>query len=102
MKELRDCQRAQQLDAAANPAALAASSHRDGGQAIFHGHVLGEGSSELVDNMGDGSGDKGASKDLPGGSGSGIGSRQVGSSEGGSDTEAVDGSDADDEIDSKP
>jgi hypothetical protein len=52
--------------------------------------------------MGGGSGDKGASKDLPGGSGSGIGSRQVGSSEGGSDTVAVDGSDADDEIDSKP
>jgi hypothetical protein len=102
MKELRDCQRAQQLDAAENPAALAASSHRDGGQAAFHGHVLGEGSSELADNMGGGSGDKGATKDLPGGSSSGIGSRQVGSSEGGSDTEAVDGSDADDETDSKP
>jgi hypothetical protein len=82
--ELRDCERAQQLDAAANPAALAASSHRDGGQATFHGHVIGEGSSELAGNMGGGSGDKGASKDLPGGSGSGMRSRQVSSSEGGS------------------
>jgi hypothetical protein len=61
-------------------------------------HVL----NTMADNIGGGSGDKGASKDLPGGSGSGIGSRQVGSSEGGSDREAVDGSDADDEIDSKP
>jgi hypothetical protein len=52
-----------------NPAALAASSQRDGGHATFHGHVFGEGSSELADNMGDGSGDKGASKDLPGGNG---------------------------------
>jgi hypothetical protein len=61
----------------------------------------------LADKMGGGSGDNGASKDLPGGSGSGIGSRQVSSSEGGSpltgsDTDAVDGSDADDETDSKP
>jgi hypothetical protein len=107
IKELLDCERAQQLDAAANPAALAASSHGDGGQASFHGHVKGEGSSELADNMAGGSGDKGASKDLPGGSGSEIGSRQVGSSERGSpltgsDTEAVAGSDADDEIGSKP
>jgi hypothetical protein len=106
-KELRDCERAQQLDAAANPAALAASSHGDGGQAIFFGHVIGEGSSELADNMGGGSGDKGALKDLPCGSGSGMGSRQVGSSEGGSpvtgsDTYAVDGSDADDEPNGKP
>jgi hypothetical protein len=100
--ELRDCQRVQQLHAAANPAAHAASSYGDGGQATFHGHVVGEGSSELADSMGGGSGDKGASKDVPGGSGSGIGSRQVGSSEEGSDTEAVDGSDADDEADSRP
>jgi hypothetical protein len=97
-KELRDCGRAQQVDAAGNPAALAASSHEDGGLANFHRHVIREGSSELAECMGGGSGDKGASKDLPGGSGSGMGSRQVGSSEGGSpltrsDPEAVDGSD---------
>jgi hypothetical protein len=106
-KELRDCERAQQNDAAANPAAFAASSHGDSRRANFHGHVIGEGSSELAENMGGGSGDKGASKDLPGGSGSGIGSRQVGSSERGSpltrsDTEAVDGNDADDKTDGKP
>jgi hypothetical protein len=85
-----------------HPEGLAGNSHGDGGQATFHGHVIDEGSSELADNMGGDSSGKGASKDLPGGSGRGIGSLQVGSSEGGSNTEAVYVSDADDETDSKP
>jgi hypothetical protein len=107
VQELRDCEQAQHLDAATKPAALAASSHGDGGQATIHSHVIGEGSSELADNMGGGSGNEGTSKDLPGESGSGIGSRQASSSEGGppltgSDADAVDGSDTDDETDSKP
>jgi hypothetical protein len=35
MKELRDCQQAQQLDAAENPAAFAANSHTETADRLF-------------------------------------------------------------------